>query len=86
MSDSHKELMNYKNERFIKDEYNYIWDYCKKTGFDKYVTPNYVDYFKKLILQYGFMDVQQVLRYIHKWDFKKGSPFVILERELLKKC
>lgn len=69
--------------RYLKDEYDYIWSYCIKTGFDKHITPKYHKYFQNLILEFGFIDVQQAIKKIHKWNMK--YPMTVLREELLKK-
>lgn len=58
------------HKRYLEDEINYIYDYCKKTGFDKYITAEYRNYFESLIIEYGFMDMQQAIRKIHKWKMR----------------
>lgn len=70
-------------QRNIQDEFDYIWSYCKKTGFTKYIqTKNDQDRLTQYVRHYGFDNVQQAIRKIHRRNLK--FPLHILWQELQK--
>lgn len=54
----------------IRDEVKYIESYCQKIGFDKYVTKEYKEFFKSLIMEYGFIKMQQAIYRVNKFNSK----------------
>lgn len=71
-------------KRYIQDELNYIWDYCKRTGFIKYIkTEQDAERLKKYIIHYGFTTVQEGIRKIHRRKELK-YPLHILWQEMQK--
>ncbi|EKY26592.1 hypothetical protein [Clostridium celatum] len=78
-----EEIGDLLSKRYIQDEFNYIWDCCKKYDFVKYIkNDDDAKWLKQLIIHYGFVNVQQCLRKIHKW--KLTYPLNTLSQELYK--
>lgn len=71
------------SKRYIDEELDYIWDYCKKYDFAKYIKSEQdIENLEKLVVYYGFLEVQQAIRKINKRDLK--YPLITLKDELYK--
>lgn len=71
------------DERCLRDELQYIWDYSKKTGFSQYITEENKEFIKKNVVHYGFIVVQQAIkRTMYKRDkSEKEYTFAMVIRE-----
>lgn len=71
------------DERCLRDELQYIWNYSKKTGFSQYITEDNREWIKNNVVYYGFIIVQQAIkRTMYKRDkSEKEYTFGMVIRE-----
>lgn len=71
------------DERCLRDELQYIWDYSKKTGFSQYITHENKEWIKNNVVYHGFIVVQQAIkRTIYKKEKSdKEYTFAMVIRE-----